>query len=680
MRNSKPAGWMVAALLAGIAGVAGAASPTPYIPPPVEDFFRFPEVVSEVLSPEGGYLAILSTDANGRLRLIVGDTSKLTDMRQIAGYTNADVRGVHWVNEHRLVFSVVDLQQRISVGNGGLFAIDRDGTGERELIAPSFEFHQANTGSWVKSRVLPTTDIFFDTLPGETDDILVSDLKFQRADRYNIDRSVLLRLNTRTGESHPVLDSQPPQITRWYVDPDGEPRVGIAERDGLRKVYIRSASNADWRLADSRPPLSAGAPEPMLVGYDGQLFTKLDKMGVVYAADLDNPTRVDKPLIAVRDFDFQGWWEIDHRARKVLGVHFQTDAQGARWFDPTLAAAQKAIDDALPATVNRISCGNCLSSRYLLVEAQSDRQPSHYYLFDPTKGKITADTGEARPWIHARQMGQRDFIRYPARDGLSIPAYVNTPPGWHKGERRPLVVLVHGGPWVRGVSWEWDPEAQFLATRGYVVIQPIFRGSAGFGFNFFKAGWHQWGLAMQDDLVDAARWAVAQGYADPARIAIGGASYGGYATLMGLIRDPDVFRCGFELAGVTDLLSFRDFAWSDASDEIRGYSDVVLIGDPEKDRAQLIEASPIHSADRLLQPVLMAQGADDVRVPIIQGTAMRDAVMRTNKSAQWVAYADEGHGLTKEADRFDYWKRVAALLEPCLNGPAAGSAGKPGAQ
>jgi dipeptidyl aminopeptidase/acylaminoacyl peptidase len=385
-------------------------------------------------------------------------------------------------------------------------------------------------------------------------------------------------------------------------------------------------------------------------------------MGVVYEADLKFPRKSDKPVLSMNGFDFQGAWEIDNKARKVLGVHFQADAQGSRWFDPYMAAAQKAIDDNFPATINRISCGNCLSSRFLLVETQSDRQPSRYFLYDPAKGKITADVGAARPWIDQRQMGLRNFVRYPARDGLQIPAYVSTPPGWHKGDRRPLIVLVHGGPWIRGVFWEWDAEAQFLATRGYVVIQPIYRGSTGFGLDFFRAGWRQWGLAMQDDLADAARWAVAQGYADPARIAIGGASYGGYATLMGLIREPELFRCGFEIAGVTDLVTKHDFAWSDASDDMRNYSDVVLLGDPEKDRTLLEQASPIHAADRLSQPLLMAHGVDDVRVPFIQGKSFRDAVMRTNKDVQWVQYPDEGHGLSKESDRFDYWKRVEALL------------------
>ncbi len=343
-------------------------------------------------------------------------------------------------------------------------------------------------------------------------------------------------------------------------------------------------------------------------------------------------------------------------------------------------ATQKAVDAALPATINTITCGKCLSSRFLLVRSESDRQPLRYFLYDPATHALAGAVGGARPWIDPRQMGPRDFVHYAARDGMQIPAYITLPPGRRKDERVPLVVLVHGGPWVRGGAWEWDAEAQFLATRGYMAIQPEFRGSVGFGYELFHAGWHQWGLAMQDDLEDAVRWAVAQGYADAERVAIGGASYGGYATLMGLIKTPALYRCGFDFAGVTDIGLMYSINWSDYSDEALDYGIPTLVADPEKDAAQIVATSPLANAQKLTQPLLLGHGAEDVRVPIDHGVKFRDAVTKTNKNVQWVAYNAEGHGLRQDKHRIDYWSRVEALLDGCLRAPAGQASGnRPGA-
>jgi hypothetical protein len=277
------------------------APPVAKSPPPVEDFFRDPRVLSEQLSPDGDFLAIQLTGDDGRVRLVVADTDKLTEMRQIVGYTNADVRDFHWVNDRRIVYSVTDLQAKVSVANGGLFAIDRDGSNDRELISTSFNFRQERTGSYVRSRILPPTDVFFSTVPGNTDDIIVADYKFQKNDRFNADRIVLLRLDTRTQEQHPLLDTQPEQITQWFLDPDGEPRVGVSVRDGLRRVYIRDSNEKDWRLVESKPELAPGVFHPQLVGYNGDLYTGLDQMGVVYKATLKFPTQSDTPIESPRE-------------------------------------------------------------------------------------------------------------------------------------------------------------------------------------------------------------------------------------------------------------------------------------------------------------------------------------------------------------------------------------------
>ena len=199
-----------------------------------------------------------------------------------------------------------------------------------------------------------------------------------------------------------------------------------------------------------------------------------------------------------------------------------------------------------------------------------------------------------------------------------------------------------------------------------MVVEPEFRGSTGFGWKHFRAGWKQWGLAMQDDVADAAQWAVKQGYADPKRICIAGASYGGYAALMGLIRNPELFRCGIDFFGVTDIDLIYSITWSDARDQDQRYGMPVMVGDRVKDAAQLAATSPIKLAARVTQPLLMAYGADDRRVPIDHGTQFRDAVEKTNKDVDWVVYPEEGHGFRVTANEIDFWTRVDKFLDQNL--------------
>lgn len=260
-----------------------------------------------------------------------------------------------------------------------------------------------------------------------------------------------------------------------------------------------------------------------------------------------------------------------------------------------------------------------------------------------------------------RQLGITDLVRYKAADGLEIPAYLTLPPG-HAKKNLPPVVLVHGGPWVRGNTWAWHPEVQFLASRGDAVLQPEFRGSTGFGRAHFEAGWKQWGQAMQTDLADGARWAIAPGIADPKRVSIAGASYGGYATLMGLAREPALFRCGVSWVGVTDLPILFSVSWSDTTTEVKQYGMPRLLGDPVAHAAMLKAQSPLTQAARIRPPLLMAYGAWDMRVPLIHGEAFRDAVKPHNPQLEWVVYPEEGHGWDKPETRIDFWGRVERFL------------------
>jgi len=228
---------------------------------------------------------------------------------------------------------------------------------------------------------------------------------------------------------------------------------------------------------------------------------------------------------------------------------------------------------------------------------------------------------------------------------------------------------VHGGPFLRGAYWGWSPEPAFLASLGYAVLQAEFRGSAGWGFKLQRAGWKQWGRGMQDDLDDGVDWLAREGTIDPKRVCIMGGSYGGYAVMMGLARDPQRWRCGIDLFGVTDINLLFDISWADyAYSDYLKYAAKEMIGDPEKDAAMFKAASPLEHASDIRVPVLMVYGLQDRRVPIVHGEKMRDALQALGKPVEWVVYQEEGHGVALERNRFDLYRRVAAFLK--ANNPA----------
>jgi dipeptidyl aminopeptidase/acylaminoacyl peptidase len=265
-------------------------------------------------------------------------------------------------------------------------------------------------------------------------------------------------------------------------------------------------------------------------------------------------------------------------------------------------------------------------------------------------------------------MATLDFHRIKTRDGADLPVWVTTPAKSVAAATPPAaVVLVHGGPWLRGGHWRWDDDAQFLASRGYVVVEPEFRGGTGFGDAHFRAGWKQWGGLMQDDVADAVKWAAGKGLIDPKRVCIAGASYGGYATLMGLIKHPELYRCGIAWVAVTDPRLLFAFSWlSDMSEEAKKYDLRTLIGDPDKDAAMLRAAAPVELAGRIKAPVMLAFGGVDQRVPLEHGTLMRDALRAAGNVPEWVVYPEEGHGWLRIESRVDFANRAERFLAKYL--------------
>jgi dipeptidyl aminopeptidase/acylaminoacyl peptidase len=632
------------ALLLMAAG-APARAATPALP--MISFFDNASMREAQLSPDGRHVAALVQGPQGHVNLLIIDTTT-QQSRIAAAYSDSDISYAHWISDQRLVYTVTDLAkaQGETYFWPGLYAVNSDGSERAEVIPRSRQRGGA------RSRLSPDTELLEQWGAQDSEHVFV--------ERDNS----LIDLNTRTGEYQ--LVERPSGSYGWLLDRKGAPRTAYKQKDDKLRMFYRGVDDAAWRDLGQQSiyQLQSGAFQPESFGPDGQLYVQAAINGekALFRYDPASGKPEPSPVFSTPGYDFHGEMIFDDQ--KVLGFSYEVDAPGTYWIDPHMQAVQKSVDAALPGTINQISVARRAKTSYVLVTSFSDVQPRVYSLFDTDSGKLRV-LGRSYPQIQAAQMTPKIMARYKARDGLEIPVYV-TLPKLNDGKNLPTVVLVHGGPWERGVSWEWNQESQFLASRGYVVLEPEFRGSTGYGTELFRAGWKQWGLKMQDDIADGARWAIAQGYADPKRICIAGASYGGYATLMGLIKDADLYRCGIAWAGVSDLRMLNKGHWtgkSDMGDIYRTYGFPVLIGDLDADAEQLKATSPLQQASKLKLPLLLAHGESDQRVPMVHSSLLYDALRGSNPNVEWVWYEEEGHGWRLVKNRLDFWGRVERFLD-----------------
>ncbi len=293
----------------------------------------------------------------------------------------------------------------------------------------------------------------------------------------------------------------------------------------------------------------------------------------------------------------------------------------------------------------------------MIVAASNDRTQGTRYLYDRAADKLTK-LGEVQPWLPESKMATQKPIVYTSRDGLTINAYLTVPNG-KEAKNLPVIVNPHGGPWFRD-SWGFNPEVQFLASRGYAVLQMNFRGSTGYGRKFWEASFKEWGGTMQNDITDGVQYLVKEGIADPKRICIYGASYGGYATLAGMAYTPDLYACGVDYVGVANLFTFLKTIppyW-------KPYLEMMyeMVGHPEKDKDRLTKASPALNADRIKAPLLIAQGARDPRVNKDESDQMVAALKARGIDVPYIVKDNEGHGFRNEENQFAFYEQMERFL------------------
>ena len=659
------AGW-TAAWRTGVAAcalllLAGHGVAQEPAPPPIDHYTRPALIEDVVLSPSGKRLAFLFVAPNGRRQMGVMDLMPMGKPRLAYGYDDLDILRARWVNENRLVFEAYEEGAVVRENAAGVFAVDHDGSGYRPLIV--WRWRNDETESRIRSKVLTYGWFLHSTVDDGSDDVFVYRVVTDNAGEHESNR--LARLNTSTGDVKRLSAGMPEHATSWVLDHRREPRVLGAHRKDRHEIYWRSPGSDEWQRLENFDIYKFEGFTPELIDADGTLYVTTGAPHTrLHAYDPRNRKLDPEPALAVKGFDLDPSFEIDSGTRRLVGVHFRTDRPMSYWFDDRLDQLQRGLDKVLPGRINRIHCGRCETSGTVVVHSSSDRDPGRYYLLHRDTARMQP-IESARPWIDEKSQGRRTFHRIQTRDGLSMPVYVTHPAGSSDTDALPAVVLVHGGPFVRGADLRWNAQAQFLASRGYRVIEPEYRGSTGYGFDHFRAGWKQWGLAMQDDLADAVQWAATQRLVDPRRVCIMGGSYGGYAALMGPIRHPAQYRCAISFAGVTDLELLHDLRWSDMSGAFRDHGFAELVGDPVKDQALLRASSPLRRVAEIKVPVLLAHGDRDRRVPIEHARQFVSAARSAGVPIEHVYYED-GHGWFKQANQIDFYTRVEKFLAKSL--------------
>jgi dipeptidyl aminopeptidase/acylaminoacyl peptidase len=484
-------------------------------------------------------------------------------------------------------------------------------------------------------------------------------------DRKTMD---VYRVNFKSGAVQ--LDTtNPGGVSQWLADDNLVVRgAGVFTPDGGIEILVRDSAHAKWRLLLKTDAGDSTEDNPGLIDFskDGRGIFLRSSVRSDTAQLVSRETATGKEIVvAHRDDSDLGETLIDPVRHLIEAASFSPDRKQWQVIDPSVKgdfAALAKVDDGDLAIES-----SDLANREWLVKFVSDRHSARYYLWDRATHKATFLFGE-QPRLDAVAFAPTKSITFRARDGMNIHGYLTLPVGLEP-KNLPLVEFVHGGPWWN-FSWGADGinyYAQWFANRGYAVLQVNYRGSTGHGKKYLHAGDRQWGLAMQDDLSDSVKWAVAQGIVDPKRVAIDGISYGGYAALAGAAFTPNVYKCSVDVCGPSDLFTLiRTFP---AHYGIRGL-ELSRLGDPENpiDKELLTKASPLFSAGKIRIPMLIGQGANDPRVIRAESEQIVAAVAKNHGQVTYVVYTDEGHGFERLPNRLDFAAREEKFLADNLGG------------
>lgn len=599
---------------------------------PMQDFFKNPENAYFTLSPDGKKIAF-TKPVNQRMNIFCtsigsGDTIQLTN------FTDRDVQGYFWKGD-----KIVYIKDKGGDENFHLYVIGSDGLNQKDLTP----FEKVNVQ-------------IVDDLAAQENELLIGMNKDnpQLFDVYHLD---LL-----SGEI--TLEARNPGgVSQWITDHQGNLRVAV-QSDGVNSVLLYR-ENKESAFKQVLTTTFKEGVQPLLFTFDNKNLYALsnlnrDKMALV-TFDIANGKEIDV-LFENSDVDIS---DIEYsRLRKVLtSVEYINEKPKQHFFDPITAELFKTLKEKLGAQNEIIITGHNQKEDLFLVRTISDRTLGTTYLYNALDKSITKIADRA-PWLKQEDMCEMKPISYIAADGMQINGYLTFPKGLEP-KNLPVVVNPHGGPWARD-EWGWNPEVQFLANRGYAVLQINFRGSTGYGRKFWEAGFKEWGKKMQQDITDGVHWLVKEGIADPKRVGIYGASYGGYASLAGITFTPNLYACAVDYVGVSNLFTFMKTVppyWQPFMQMM-----YEMVGDPVKDSVLLRNASPVFFVDKIKAPLFIAQGANDPRVNKAESDQIVEALKKRGVKVEYMVKENEGHGFGNEENQFDFYGAMEIFLAKHLGG------------
>ncbi|HEU4603715.1 MAG TPA: S9 family peptidase [Steroidobacteraceae bacterium] len=616
----------------------GNASQTPTKRISAEDFGALPFMTSPKISPDGTLVASRAYVRDG-LRLIVVN---LDQFRPAFGAIpipeKRDLLWYRWAGNDRLL---------ISIGKNDM--LDGEEVYVTRLILLDLKNSQAQFVGKGREGVVGD-DVIYVAPDGSYLLLSIQETVFDYPSVWRVDLATLKMKR---------VVSQKENVWSWFADPDGVVRAGIGSFGKRWWLLYRKNADDDFKRVvrhTERDEEQGNIEKFVMDGTDTGLVianTKNARFGLYkydFTTDTVGDAIYEHPSVDIDDV-------VLSSGGSVLGVRYTDDRSRIEWFDEKLKQWQAKIDKALPDHTNRMVSFNADESRIIVWSAAAS-DPGRYFFFEPSKNSLRV-LSEPYDHVDGASLSRMESTSYHARDGLEIPAYVTLPQGL-EAKNLPLVVMPHGGPFYRD-EWGYDSWVQFLANRGYAVLQPNFRGSTGYGKEYVQKGMGQWGRAMQDDIDDGAKWLVDQGKVDPKRICIMGASFGGYAAMWAAVRNPDIYRCAISFAGVSDVGAMLryDRRSMSATRYYRNWRDKVQ-GDKDFDLATI---SPLRAADKVAIPLLIAHGNRDDNVPPSQSVKFHELLTKANKPHEFVLYEGEGHGFESPANNIDFLKRVEAFLE-----------------
>lgn len=630
-------------------------------PPPTSAFAALPRIESIQLSPSGRHLAVLRNHEGHTF--LETHTVSGQEKHRVLSTDNRDfiITWFRWVNDERLVVSTRFAAPRDAVDSieTRLLAVNRDGTQRLPNLISQGSF----SSIFGKNHVPQFQDQLVGTIPGDPRHVLLAlDLEHPHApDVYKVD---VYSGERQLVQANPSSKPDASAIAHWIADRAGRVRAGVGQFHTAVHAIVRLPESSLWReLADYDLAKETGLVPLAFDADPAWLYVRDQHRGkaAIFKLNVTDLTTDRVLVVADPKFDLNGELVYAPGRKKVVGVRYSPADERVLFWDFDAQRLQARIDRALPARVNVIHSSSD-DGRLHIVNASSAVHPPQWWIFDEHDGRMVL-LGTSYPDLETAVPAAPTTTYVTARDGKELHVFLTVPKD-RDPRHLPMIVFPHGGPASRSPGG-FNYWTQWFVSRGWVVLEPRFRGTEGYGDDVLRAGFQRWGLDMQDDVTDAVQYAIRSGIADANRICIVGSGYGGYAALMGVVKTPDLYRCAVSLGGVTDVPELvSDSRWylnQTPMVEMR-------IGSWWSDRERLRETSPVFHAQEIRTPLLLMHGVMDRFVPVSQGRALAEALQSSGKSPYtYVELPAADHVLHREEDRQRVFSELEAFLARYLN-------------